>query len=58
MFLACLVLAVALAGLASRRRALRRVERLMLPADQLGIEDVDHWLALIEPFPFEHPTRR
>ncbi|MHC4340258.1 MAG: hypothetical protein ACYSX0_08610 [Planctomycetota bacterium] len=33
------------------------VSRMMRPADDWEDEDIDRWLALIEPFPLEGPTR-
>ena len=38
------------------RRARRDATRLMRPADEWDGEDVDRWLALIEPFPLRHPA--
>ena len=46
------------AQLYSRRAARRHdASRLMRPADEWEPEDVDSWLALIEPFPLHDPTR-
>jgi hypothetical protein len=33
------------------RLARRKVARMMRPADDWDVGDVDRWLALIEPFP-------
>jgi hypothetical protein len=38
------------------RRARRDAAHLMRPADEWDAEDVDRWLALIEPFPLRKPT--
>ena len=38
------------------RRARRDAARLMRPAEEWDGEDVDRWLALIEPFPLPKPT--
>jgi len=38
------------------RRARRDATHLMRPADEWEAEDVDRWLALIEPFPLRKPT--
>jgi hypothetical protein len=51
---AALVLAQWLLG----RRARRHAARLLKPADQWDGEDVDRWLALIEPFPLRKPTHK
>jgi hypothetical protein len=40
----------------SGRRARRDATRLMRPADEWEAEDLDRWLALIEPFPLRKPT--
>jgi len=40
------------------RRARRDATRLMRPADEWDAEDVDRWLALIEPFPLRKPTHK
>ncbi|MGH7163839.1 MAG: hypothetical protein ACREID_10185 [Planctomycetota bacterium] len=47
-----------LAQLASLRRARGDVTRLMRPAEDWDGQDVDRWLALIEPFPLRHPSKR
>lgn len=38
------------------RRARRDAARWMRPADEWDGEDIDRWLALIEPFPLRKPT--
>jgi len=38
------------------RRARRDATHLMRPADEWDAEDVDRWLALIEPFPLRNPA--
>ena len=42
---------------ACARLARRSASRMMRPADDWEPEDIDRWLALIEPFPLEDPTR-
>lgn len=41
------------------RLANRKVARMMRPADDWDVGDVDRWLALIEPFPLRNspPSR-
>jgi hypothetical protein len=38
------------------RRARRDAARLMRPADEWDEDDVERWLALIEPFPLRKTT--
>jgi len=38
------------------RRARHEATHLLRPADEWDGEDVDRWLALIEPFPLRKPT--
>jgi len=53
-----ILLAVLMAGhLVCAFRARRGTSRMMRPAEDLDPEDVDRWLALIEPFPLERPSR-
>jgi hypothetical protein len=51
-----LTVAILLGQWTLTRRARRDATRLMRPADEWDAEDVDRWLALIEPFPLRKPT--
>ena len=55
-----LVLAIGLAATqaASARSARASARRRMRPGGDWEADDVDYWLALIEPFPLPDPTRR
>ncbi len=53
-----LVTALVLAQWLFGRRARRDTARLMKPAEEWDAEDVDRWLALIEPFPLRKPTHK
>jgi hypothetical protein len=46
------------AGWLFARRARRLASRWTRPAEEWDAEDVDRWLALIEPFPLPFPTPR
>jgi hypothetical protein len=54
--LLALSVALLLAQWICGRRARRDTARLMRPAEEWDGEDVDRWLALIEPFPLPKPT--
>jgi hypothetical protein len=45
------------AGWLFARRARRLAACRTRPADEWDAEDVDRWLALIEPFPLPHPAK-
>jgi len=51
-----LTVAILLGQWILNRRARREATHLMRPADEWDAEDVDRWLALIEPFPLRKPT--
>ena len=40
------------------RRARRDALRHFKPAEEWDAEDVDRWLALIEPFPLRNPSHK
>ena len=51
-----LTVAIGLGQWLFSRRARREAAHLMRPFDEWDGEDVDRWLALIEPFPLRKPT--
>lgn len=55
--LAILLAALTLAQLWFGVRARRVAARLMRPPEEWEDEDLDRWLALIEPFPLPEPDR-
>jgi hypothetical protein len=55
--LIALVAILLLIQLGCARLARGAVSRMMRPADDWEDEDMDRWLALIEPFPLEDSTR-
>ncbi|MHC4933987.1 MAG: hypothetical protein ACYTGV_17565 [Planctomycetota bacterium] len=55
--LIALVATLLLIQLGCAQLARTSVSRMMRPADDWEDEDIDRWLALIEPFPLEDPTR-